>query len=83
LGSLVVTHPFHPLRGERLDVLFVCCRGASRVYVCDGGPLGGMALPEDATDRGPESAERSLCFEALAELASVVAALLDEQGMRR
>ena len=79
----MVTHPFHPLRGERLDVLFVCCRGAGRLYVCDGGPLGGMALPEDATDRGPESAERSLCFEALAELASVVAALLDEQGMLR
>ena len=79
----MVTHPFHPLRGERLDVLFVCCRGAGRVYVCDGGRLGGMALPEDATDRGPESAERSLCLEALVELASVVAALLGEQGMER
>jgi hypothetical protein len=79
----VVTHPFHPLRGERLDVLFVCRRGVGRVYVCDGGPLGGVALPEDATDRGSEPAERSLCFEALAELASVVAALRDEQGTQR
>ena len=64
-------------------MLFVCRRGVRRVYVCDGGSLGCMALPEDATDRGPEPAERPLCFEALAELASVVAALRDEQGTQR
>ena len=52
LGSLVVTHPFHPLRGERLVVLFVRRIGAGRIYVCEGGPLGSVALPEDATDRG-------------------------------
>ena len=30
------------------------------LYVCDGGSLGGVGLPEEATDRGPEPAERPL-----------------------
>jgi hypothetical protein len=75
LGSLVVTHPFHPLFGQRLDVLYARRHGASRLYVCDGGSLGGVGLPEEATDRGPEPAERPLSFEVLVELAGVVAAL--------
>jgi len=32
-------------------------------------------LPEAATDRGPEPAERPLTFAALADLAAVIAAL--------
>src|ERR1035438_10527112 len=63
LGSLVVTHPFHPLRGERLVVLFVRRIGGARVYVCDGGPLGSVSLAEDATDRGAGPAERPLSIE--------------------
>jgi Family of unknown function (DUF5372) len=73
LGLLVVTHPFHPLRGERLEVLYVRRRGAGRVYVCDGGCFGGVSLPEDATDRGPEPAERPLTLEVLCDLAAAVA----------
>jgi hypothetical protein len=75
LGSLVVTHPFHPLRGERLAILFERRRGGGRVYVCEGGPLGSVTLPEDATDRGRGAAERPLSYELLVELAAVVAAL--------
>jgi hypothetical protein len=75
LGSLVVAHPFHPLHGERLEVLYVRRCGAGRVYVCDGGGFGGVSLPEDATDRGPESAERPLTLEVLCDLAAVVAAV--------
>jgi Family of unknown function (DUF5372) len=82
LGSLVITHPFHPLRGERLVVLFVRRVGAGRVYVCEGGPLGSVALPEDATDRGPESCERPLSVEVLAALVALVADL-GEQGVAR
>jgi hypothetical protein len=72
---LVVTHPFHPLRGERLEVLFERRRGGGRVYVCEGGPLGSVTLPEDATDRGRPAAERPLTYELVAELGAVVAAL--------
>jgi hypothetical protein len=75
LGSLVVTHPFHPLFGRRLDVLYVRREAAGRVYVCDGGGGRNVALDEAATDRGPEPAERPLTFEALVEVAMVVAAI--------
>jgi Family of unknown function (DUF5372) len=86
---LVVTHPFHPLRGQRLEVLLESRGRVGRVYVCngvcDGGPLGGVAVPEDATDRGPQPAERPLSFEVLVELAALVAALggASDRGVER
>jgi hypothetical protein len=52
LGSLVVTHPFHPLRGQRLEVLFVKGRGGDTVFVCSGGVGGQITLPRAWTDRG-------------------------------
>ena len=72
---MVVTHPFHPLRGERLDVLYVRRFPTGRVYVCaaDGGR--NVALDEAATDRGAEPAERPLTFDLLVELAAVIAAV--------
>jgi hypothetical protein len=81
LGSLVVTHPFHPLRGERLVVLFVRRIGAGRIYVCEGGPLGSVSLPEDATDRGAGPAERPSSIGVLAALVALVAELTGEQGV--
>jgi len=83
LGSLVVTHPFHPLCGERLQVLFVRRVGAGRIYSCEGGPLGSVSLPEDATDRGPESAERPLTIEVLGELVALVGDLSGGRGVAR
>jgi hypothetical protein len=75
LGSLLVTHPFHPLRGERLEVLYVRRLAAGRVYVCDAGGGRNVALDEAATDRGLEPAGRPLTFDLLVELAAVVATL--------
>jgi hypothetical protein len=75
LGSLVVTHPFHPLRGERLEVLYVRREAGGRVYVCDGGRFGGVSLPEEATDRGPEPGERPVTLEMLVDLVAVIAAI--------
>jgi hypothetical protein len=74
---LVVTHPFHALRGERLEVLYVRRVATGRVYVCDAGPGRNVALDEAATDRGPEPAGRPLTFDLLVELAAVVTALGD------
>jgi hypothetical protein len=70
---VVVTHPFHPLAGERLEVLLErrCARG--RVFVCDAGDGRNLELAEDATDRGLVSGERLLSFEVLVGLAVVVA----------
>jgi hypothetical protein len=85
LGSLVVTHPFHPLRGERLEVLYARRFCTGRVYVCDAGGGRNVALDEAATDRGPEPAERPLTFDLLVELAAVLTAiggLADREGGR-
>jgi hypothetical protein len=75
LGSLVVTHPFHPLVGQRLEVLYVRREAAGRMYVCDVGNGRNVKLDEAATDRGSGPAERPLSFEVLVEVAAVVAAL--------
>jgi hypothetical protein len=77
LGSLVVTHPFHPLFGERLEVLYVRRCADGRRFVCDGGRLGGVSLPEEATDRGPAPADRPVTFEVLVVLVGMVAAIAD------
>jgi hypothetical protein len=45
------------------------------VYVCDGGGGRNVALAEEATDRGPEPAERPLTLELLVEVAAVIAAI--------
>ena len=59
-------------------MLFVRRVGAGRIYSCEGGLLGSVSLPEDATDRGPEAAERPLSIEVLAVLVVLVADLAGE-----
>ena len=80
---MVVTHPFHPLFGERLDVLFVRRWGGGSVYVCDGGAGRNVALPEGATDRGLEPAERPLSVEVLVAVVTLVAEIRGDQGVAR
>ena len=75
LGSLAVTHPFHPLRGQRLEVLLERRCGRVRVFVCDAGDGRNFELAEDATDRGLVPGDRPLSFEVLVGLAAVVAAI--------
>ena len=72
---MVVTHPFHPLFGQRLEVLRVRRHRFGRLYVCDGGALASVVLAEDATDRGPEAAGQRLTVEVLVELVALVAVL--------
>ena len=72
---MVVTHPFHPLVGHRLEVLYVRCEAAGRMYVCDAGDGRNVKLDEAATDRGPAPAGRPLTFKVLVGVAAVVAAL--------
>ena len=76
--SLVVTHPFHPLAGQRISILFErmyrdAARG--RVYICEASPLGTVTLPEHFTDRGATPAATPLTADVLIDLAAVVAAL--------
>jgi hypothetical protein len=76
--SIVVTHPFHPLAGERLAVIFEKHRpGVERVLVCEGGPAGRVTLPVGWTDRGPAPLGHRLAVEGLVELANLASALQD------
>ncbi len=70
-----MTHPFHALRGQRLEVLFERRYPDGRLYVCVGGPMGSIGIPEDATDRAPAPAASPLTSEVLAGLVEVVAAI--------
>ncbi|MFI7643610.1 DUF5372 family protein [Nonomuraea sp. NPDC049400] len=79
-----MTHPFHPLRGKRLRVLFERRLSAGLALSCEGGPLGTIMVPVEWTDRGqdtsePEATETALSYEALVELAALVAALKGRQ----
>jgi Family of unknown function (DUF5372) len=79
LGFLVVTHPFHPLLGRRLAVLFVKKRAGRLVFVCDGD-VGGhttVTMSEAWTDRGPFPAADRLSLEGLVVLDTLVAAIVD------
>jgi hypothetical protein len=75
LDSVVVTHPFHPLAGQRLAVILDRRRGAELVLVCEGGPAGRVTLPVGWTDRTPVWPDHRLAMEGLVELAHLVAAL--------
>src|SRR6266498_3494269 len=75
-GSFVtVTHPFHPLAGQRLRVLFERKLAGGLAVSCEGGPLGSLMLPLAWTDRGPAAAHAPLTYEVLAELAGAISAV--------
>ncbi|MGH9119141.1 MAG: DUF5372 family protein, partial [Acidimicrobiales bacterium] len=74
--SVVVTHPFHPLVGQRVVVILERRRaGAELVLVCEGGPAGRVTLPVGWTDRTPAPLGHRLAAEGLVELAGLVAVL--------
>ena len=71
MGFVVVTHPFHPLKGQRLEVLFAKRRNGRAVFVCAGGVYGSITLPEAWTDRGEPPLARRLSAEGLATLGTL------------
>ena len=72
LGFVVVTHPFHPLSGQRLEVLFAKRRDDGVVFVCGGGVYGSITLPRAWTDRGEPPLAHRLSVEGLAALDTLV-----------
>ena len=74
----MVTHPFHPLAGRRLRVLFARRRwcGEGVEYVCEIADARRVALRQEWTDRGPEPvAGQRVSVEGLAALRALVDAL--------
>jgi hypothetical protein len=58
-----------------LPILFERQLAGGLVYICEGGSLGTVTLPEDFTDRGLPPAPRPLTAEVLADLAATLSAL--------
>ena len=75
LGFVIVTHPFHPLNGQRLEILYAKRRGPDTVFVCAGGVSGQITLPQSWTDRGEPLLARRLSAEGLAELDTLARSL--------
>jgi hypothetical protein len=75
LGFVVVTHAFHPLRGQRLAVLFVKRRAGDTVLVCSGGVRGQITLPWSWKDRGEPPRAHRLSAERLAQLLTTTRAI--------
>ena len=53
MGFVVVTHSFHPLIGQRLEVLYLKRRAGDTVFVCSGGVSGQITVPLAWTDMNP------------------------------
>ena len=70
-----MTHPFHPLSGQRLRVLFERKLAGGLAVSCEGGPLGSLMVPLAWTDRGLAVADAPLTYEVLIELAEAVSAV--------
>jgi Family of unknown function (DUF5372) len=64
---VLIVHPFHVLSGHRVPVLFAKRRGREVVFVCEGGPMGRVTVPESWTDRAPAPAGHRLSVAALVE----------------
>ena len=70
-----MTHPFHPLAGRRLRVLFERKLAGGLAVSCEGGPLGSLMVPLAWTDRGGRRRDAPLTYEVLIELAGVISAI--------
>jgi len=68
LGSLVVIHPFHPLAGQQLEILFSRRGPGGVVFACARPAAGQVALPADWTDRGRLPAPERLSVDGLTAL---------------
>jgi len=75
-----VTHPFHPLAGRRLRVLFERKLAGGLAVSCEGGPLGSVMLPLAWTDRGTGPAGAPLTYEVLIDLAGVITVIKPRHG---
>jgi hypothetical protein len=80
LGSVEVTHPFHPLRGQTFAVLKLKTISGVPTLSVRHPDLGSFAIREDWTDWSPANStpgSQSLVIDAfgLAELAAIVESL--------
>ncbi|WP_398928490.1 DUF5372 family protein [Streptomyces sp. Ag109_O5-1] len=76
----MVTHPFHPLAGRRLVVLFIKRRAGAVVFVCASDISRSVTLPREWTDRAPRPATHRLSAEGLSAARALVDALVSRRA---
>ena len=59
----------------RVPVLFTKRRAGRLVFVCEGGPLGRVTVPESWTERGPVASVKRLSVDRLVELDTLMTVL--------
>ena len=74
-GSVLITHPFHPLSGQRLEVLFAKRRAGAVVLVGESAELGRVTVQESWTERGPAPLGCRVSVEGLAALDTLIRSL--------
>ncbi|WP_375373446.1 DUF5372 family protein [Micromonospora sp. ATA51] len=79
---MTITHPFHPLAGQRVTVLFTARRGGVRMLTCRSGSRQ-VTVAESWTDHGPEPQQQRLSVEGLQELLALVAALRQRRDVQQ
>ncbi|MER6548976.1 DUF5372 family protein [Streptomyces sp. NPDC001250] len=73
---MTVTHPFHAMAGERLEILYAKRRGGALVFVCAYGVARTVTLPQAWTDRGEVPLDHRLSVEQLCAARELADALL-------
>jgi hypothetical protein len=71
-----VTHPFHPLAGRMVEVVYSMKRGGTRMFVLDAGGGVHMTVPVEWTDRGPAAEPSRVSADSLIHLYALVNALV-------
>jgi Family of unknown function (DUF5372) len=68
----VITHPFHPLRGQSLVVLFTQRRRHGLFFVCEVEGRRRITVAQDWTDRGVVALSDRLAVEGLAAARALI-----------
>ena len=74
-GSGLITLPFHPLSGQRLEVLFAKRRAGAVVLVGESARLGRVTVQESWTERGPAPLGCRVSAEGLVTLDTLIRSL--------
>jgi hypothetical protein len=72
---LVITHPFHPLKGQRLTVLFSQRKRTGLFFVCEVEGRRRVTVAQEWTDRGVPASTDRLAVDGLTAARSLVDAI--------
>jgi hypothetical protein len=72
---LVITHPFHPLNGQRLVVLFTQRKRTGLYFVCEVEGRRRVTVAQEWTDRGVPASPERLAVEGLTAARALVDAI--------